>query len=148
MGLEPVLSTPIRVDGDLVAFLCHCNRDTPREWTRDEQGFAASIADITAMSFYSSQKQKYSEQINTLISAIESSVDGMAILDTKGRFVFMNDVHAHIYGYGSGKELLGKTWEVLYEEDEIEIIKRDFFPKASSWIEHSSRARWKEKKWN
>ena len=128
-GIRAVLSTPIRVDGELVAFLCHCNRSTSRKWTADEQAFAASVADIVSMSFHSSQKQEYSEEIKTLIHVIESSVDGMAILDAEGRFIFMNDVHAHIYGYGSGKELLGETWEVLYEADEIEIIKRDYFPK-------------------
>ncbi|MEZ4753998.1 MAG: PAS domain S-box protein [Bdellovibrionota bacterium] len=126
---KSILSTPVRVDGNLVALACHCHIGEVRKWTLEEQSFAASIADILAMSFYSAQKQKYSERIEILSRTIESSVDGMAILDAEGRFVYMNDAHAQIYGYEVGSELLGKTWEVLYETAEQEIIRNKHLPR-------------------
>ncbi|MBD3292177.1 MAG: PAS domain S-box protein, partial [Armatimonadia bacterium] len=60
--------------------------------------------------------------------AIESAIDGIAVLDDDERFVFLNQAIADIYGYDSPDQLLGETWEVLYDEDEVERLQTTIMP--------------------
>lgn len=74
-------------------------------------------------------QQKRSEEIaKTQLTAITSSMDGIAILNEKGEYVFVNDAHAHIYGYDSPDELLGKTWRILYNEEELNRFDQVIMP--------------------
>jgi PAS domain-containing protein len=43
------------------------------------------------------------------LTALEASVDGVAILDQAGTFTYLNDSHARMHGYGSADELLGRS---------------------------------------
>jgi len=61
-------------------------------------------------------------------AAMEASADGIAILDTEGRYLFSNPAHARIYGYGSPRNLLGKSWKSLYPETEISRIEKEVLP--------------------
>src|SRR5574343_47274 len=60
-------------------------------------------------------------------SAIEKSPVGIALLDAEGKYYYMNRSHEMIFGYNPG-ELIGKAWTILYEQDEIDKIARDYFP--------------------
>jgi diguanylate cyclase (GGDEF)-like protein/PAS domain S-box-containing protein len=46
-------------------------------------------------------------------------MDGVAILDSRERYTFLNDAHARIYGYASADDLVGRSWRDLYAEDEV-----------------------------
>lgn len=59
--------------------------------------------------------------------AIENSPVGIALLDAEGRYYYMNKSHADIFEYEID-ELIGKTWHVLYEQDEIDKISNQYFP--------------------
>lgn len=61
-------------------------------------------------------------------AAMETAMDGIAILSQDDAYVYMNDAHAKIYGYDSPKDLLGKTWRVLYRQDEIKRIEQEIMP--------------------
>ena len=61
--------------------------------------------------------------------AIESAMDGMAILDRDECYSYLNAAHARLYGYQSAEELLGKSWTVLYDEAELEWFKREVMPR-------------------
>lgn len=61
-------------------------------------------------------------------AAIEASMDGIAILDRKGRYIFLNEAHAAIYGYNDPAELLGKSWHILYTPDELKRFQKEIFP--------------------
>jgi len=54
------------------------------------------------------------EKLGKHLSAMEASMDGMAILNRKGEYIFLNQAHAAIYGYNDPAELLGKSWQILY----------------------------------
>ncbi len=52
-------------------------------------------------------------------AVIENSIDGMAVLDENGVYVYLNESHARLYGYDGPEELLGKDWGVLYDEEQL-----------------------------
>jgi diguanylate cyclase (GGDEF)-like protein/PAS domain S-box-containing protein len=63
--------------------------------------------------------------------AIEAAVDGIAILDKKEQYTNLNKSHAKIYGYNSPMELIGKSWTILYDNDELKRFKNDIMPKLN-----------------
>jgi PAS domain S-box-containing protein len=74
-------------------------------------------------------KQKMTMQaLDRAVAAMENSIDGMAILDVDGRYVFLNKAHEEIYGYDSPEELLGKSWQILYDEKELDEFNRRYMP--------------------
>ena len=99
----------------------------------DSQGQVARMAvvarDVTS--------RKRSEQMMLRQAAfMKAAMDGMAILDDRGVYEYVNDAHARIYGYENADELLGKTWEVLYEGRELERLQREIMPaffRAGRW---------------
>jgi len=62
------------------------------------------------------------------VAAMESAIDGMAIVDTDGTYVYVNQAHADIYGYDSPDDLLGESWQRLYDERSRERHERDIVP--------------------
>ena len=69
---------------------------------------------------------------------IESSVDGMAILED-GKFIYLNHSHASLFGYEID-ELLGKSWELLYQPEELKRLKEIVFPIIGSTGKWSGEA--------
>ncbi len=59
--------------------------------------------------------------------ALESALDGIAVLDTAERFVFMNSAHAVVYGYAA-HELVGKSWRTLYTSSVVTRFEREILP--------------------
>ena len=68
------------------------------------------------------------EKLVKQLTAIETSMDGIAILNSKGIYTFLNKAHAAIYGYDDHTELIGKTWQVLYDPDELNRFQKEIFP--------------------
>jgi PAS domain S-box-containing protein len=62
--------------------------------------------------------------------AMESALEGMAILNASGQFTYMNSAHALQFGYSSPSELLGKSWHVLYQSGEVARLETQVVPKA------------------
>ncbi|MGR3278056.1 PAS domain S-box protein [Acaryochloris marina NIES-2412] len=59
-------------------------------------------------------------------SAIEASDAGIAILKN-GKYIYLNDSHLAQLGYEE-HELLGESWEKLYDPEEIERFNQQVFP--------------------
>jgi PAS domain S-box-containing protein len=55
-------------------------------------------------------------------------MDGIAILDENERYLYLNPSHATIYGYPSPRDLLGRSWRVLYEEEEVGRFEAQILP--------------------
>ena len=60
--------------------------------------------------------------------AISNAVEGIAVLDSEGRYVYLNKAHVELFGFRSEKSLLGKSWKILYDEDEQQRISNEFMP--------------------
>ena len=66
-------------------------------------GYLGVARDITA--------QKTQEFIlNRQHQAMDSAMDGIAVLNEVGEYLYLNRAHASIFGYDSPDELLGKSW--------------------------------------
>jgi diguanylate cyclase (GGDEF)-like protein/PAS domain S-box-containing protein len=69
-------------------------------------------------------------------AAMDSALDGMAILNEQGEIIYVNPAHAEIYGYQSTGPLMGKIWQNLYDDDEVRRFEVQIFPKllqSGSW---------------
>jgi PAS domain S-box-containing protein len=68
--------------------------------------------------------------------AMESTVDGMAILDNNGAHVYANSAFARMLGFPSPHEVLGKTWRQVYDQRDIALLERqvrESVQKTSRW---------------
>lgn len=55
-------------------------------------------------------------------AAIESSMDGIAIYNRNGEYIYVNQAYASINGYADPGELAGKTYKNAYDETALERI--------------------------
>ncbi len=55
-------------------------------------------------------------------------MDGMGLHDDTGAFTYLNNAQVQLYGYDSPQELLGKSWEVLYDAPEVMRFKAEILP--------------------
>ncbi|NET03689.1 MAG: CHASE2 domain-containing protein [Symploca sp. SIO2B6] len=67
-------------------------------------------------------------EIQRQLTAIEATLDGMAILNQEGQYIYLNTAHLQLFGYTSPAQLVGKTWRELYYPEEVERIEREIFP--------------------
>jgi PAS domain S-box-containing protein len=59
--------------------------------------------------------------------AIVNSPDGIALLDNKGVYYYMNPAHESIFEYGKDG-LIGKSWQILYKPEDVEYLVKQVFP--------------------
>ncbi|CAN5711801.1 hypothetical protein BH24ACT21_BH24ACT21_06970 [soil metagenome] len=84
-------------------------------------GDSAIVRDIT-------ERKRTEELLQRQLAAMNNSIDGIAILDQNGEYVYVNEAHARIYGYEDREELIGKSWQALYPEDELDRFERHVMP--------------------
>jgi len=68
--------------------------------------------------------------------AVKEAMDGIAVLDASGNYIYINEAHVKMFGYQSEKDFIGNSWHMLYEKSEIEYLEKKIFPKISkngSW---------------
>lgn len=70
------------------------------------------------------RKHRAEEEVRRAHTALETAREGISILDSKGRYVYVNDAYADIYGYEPG-EMLGRHWELIYPEEEIDLVQNE-----------------------
>ena len=84
-------------------------------------GTVSLFTDITA--------QKQAEHLlRHRLTALEASIDGVAILDQAGTFTYLNDSHARLHGFEDARDLLGRSWLSLYAADERVHLQSDVLP--------------------
>ena len=62
-----------------------------------------------------------------LIDALNTSTEGIAILDADGNYIWLNKAHEKMFGY-EHKELIGQSWTVLYNEEDLDYFAENVFP--------------------
>ncbi len=55
LGINSMLDAPLRVGGQMIGVVCHEHVGPARTWTLDEQNFAGSIADYTALAMQANE---------------------------------------------------------------------------------------------
>jgi len=89
--------------------------------TDDGRLFTAIIRDI-------SEQREREQRLDEMGTALEQSTDGIAILDDDGRFEYVNDAHAAIYGYDDAEAFIGENWQLLYGPDQTERFTQTIMP--------------------
>ncbi|MDY6806083.1 MAG: PAS domain S-box protein [Cyanobacteriota bacterium] len=83
--------------------------------------FYGYIQDIT-------ERKQTEERAQRQLTVIEAATVGIAILNEKSEFTYINKAHFSIYGYSHAEELLGKSWRELYYPEEINRLESEVFP--------------------
>jgi diguanylate cyclase (GGDEF)-like protein/PAS domain S-box-containing protein len=69
-------------------------------------------------------------------AALETSMDGIAIYNPTGEYVYVNQAYAAVNGYEDPSELIGKTCEIAYGAREYQRMKETVMPildKSRRW---------------
>ncbi|MFC6873425.1 PAS domain S-box protein [Halobellus marinus] len=86
------------------------------------------LAGVCAVSTDITDRKDREQKLQARSTAMESSIDGMAILDANGEYAFVNQAHTDIYGYDDQDAFLGETWQMCYDEDEIGRFETEIMP--------------------
>lgn len=87
------------------------------------------VRDVTA-------RKTDENRLKQQLAAIEASMEGIALLNADGEYFYLNKAHASVYGYPSQTELIGKSWKVLYTDEErqrLEPLVFGSFERQRGW---------------
>ena len=81
------------------------------------------------------ERRRAQRQRQQHLDAIQTAQEGISILDEDGRYLFVNETYADLYGY-EPDELVGEHWELTYPDDEVEFAYETILPaveRAGRW---------------
>jgi PAS domain S-box-containing protein len=84
-------------------------------------GLVVILTDIT-------EKRQAERVLESRLAAFESSLDGLAIVDSEGRLVYANRSYALMHGWPERDGCLGLPWAAAYDADERERFEEDVLP--------------------
>lgn len=67
------------------------------------------------------------EFVDQLTFALNTSNEGIAILDKDGNYIYLNKAHEQMFKYNEG-EMIGKNWTILYNEQQVKYFVDNVFP--------------------
>lgn len=73
MGITSMLDVPIRLGGDEIGIVCHEHVGPPREWTLEEQAFAAAIADMVSLALETGERARLEEEQERLQRQLQAA---------------------------------------------------------------------------
>ena len=88
------------------------------------ESLVVSARDITP-------RERQRRELETFQQAVEDAKDGFAILED-GEYTYIDETHANMYGFDDTDRLLGNSWRMLYDEDEVERLESEAFPVLES----------------
>ncbi len=132
LGITSMLDVPIRLHGDEIGIVCHEHVGSIRDWSLEEQAFAAAIADFVSLSYENHEHAKAERALResqaTLMSFVESSTARMGLASLMAN----HDLHV-IWGNSA----LRSAWPKLYEAGHWCTL-------SESQIEPAITRRWQE----
>ena len=79
---------------------------------------------------------KIQETLRRQTAAMDSAIDGIALVDESSRYIYANSSFAHLLGFESPEQIIGKTWRdvlALPDVDRIEPEIRRSLAQAQRW---------------
>jgi PAS domain-containing protein len=121
LGVTSVLYAPIWLGDRLVGVVCHQHAGGVRQWTLDEENFAASIADLVKVAIETSERNAAQSALRNseakFRAMFEHSSIGISFANMDERIVDSNPALCQMLGY-SQEELCGKRiTDYIYSED-------------------------------
>ena len=101
-------------------------------------GFLGIQRDIT-------ERKQAEEKLIVLSDAMEAAIDGLAILNIDQQYIFMNKSYAEIHGYDNIDELIGMSWQMTYESEELIRFVQEIKPEIRQKGHYQGRACGKKK---
>ena len=102
LGIISMLDVPIWLDGKMVGLVCHESVGRQREWTDDEQDFAASIADMASFAMEASERQAAEDALGQsearLRTVFEQFPLCMHVLSPDGKTQQVNEAWQALFG--------------------------------------------------
>ncbi|WP_277926451.1 PAS domain S-box protein [Planktothrix sp. FACHB-1355] len=89
---------------------------------------AGSLDRLIAVFLDISDRKRAEAALKQQAAAIAAASDGIAILNSNGEYIYLNDAQLKIFGYDRTEELLGKSWQVLYDEAELQRFTKEIYP--------------------
>lgn len=135
--LRSLLTVRTSSQGEINGCLNLHQCDRHRQWTQDEidllEAVAAQVGVAIAQAKLLEQEtiqkiqfNRQNQQLQRQLAAIETTSDGMAILE-QGKYIYLNQSHVELFGYSDPQQLLGKNWHSLYLPEQIQNIKAEAF---------------------
>ena len=135
--LKSLLAVRTSSQGEINGCLNLHQCDRQRHWTQDEiellEAVAAQVGVAIAQAQLLEQEtiqriqlNRQNQQLQKQLAAIETTSDGMAILE-EGKYVYLNQAHVELFGYSKPQELLGKNWHSLYVPEQLHKIEAEAY---------------------
>ncbi|MEI6293738.1 MAG: PAS domain S-box protein, partial [Methanomicrobiales archaeon] len=102
------------------------------------KGYQGTVEDIT-------ERKLAEELLRQQTDAMEAAIDGLAILDNNQNYTYVNRAHAAIYGYENTRELIGRSWRILYDPIELQRFEQEIMPELGQKGHYQGRATGKKK---
>ncbi len=74
------------------------------------------------------ERKEREQRLQTHRKAMEASIDGMALLDGDGKYSYVNEAHADIYGYDDPEAFAGESWRLCYDDDTVTRFEDEILP--------------------
>lgn len=68
--------------------------------------------------------------LNKMSIAVQDAMDGIAVINSSGQFVYVNEAHIKMFGYSNDSDFIGQCWQILYEPNEISHFETKIFPEV------------------
>jgi len=75
LDIYSMLDVPIRKEGKVIGVVCHEHTGQPRDWTLEQQDFAASIANTVALAIETEERKRAEEEVQDYREHLEELVD-------------------------------------------------------------------------
>ncbi|MEM9543048.1 MAG: PAS domain S-box protein [Cyanobacteria bacterium P01_E01_bin.42] len=98
------------------------NKMPVRDEKRNIIGILGTFTDIT-------EGMKANQQIEQQAIALANAADGIGIF-AQEKLSYLNRAHVTMFGYTSPEELLGQSWQMFYNAEEIQRFQRDILPRV------------------
>ena len=162
-GTLSTLDAAVRLGGQTVGVISIEQVETARNWTVEEQNFAASLADLVSLAIEASERERTQIALRQAEqkyrSIFENAVEGIFQTTPEGHFLSVNPALARIYGYATPEELTSnltnirqqayvnpqrrdKFMQVMTECGEVSGFESEVYRVDGSviWISESARA--------
>jgi hypothetical protein len=159
LGIHAMLDVPIWRDGKVAGIVCHEHTGGPRPWSREDQDFAVSVADMVSLALAAEERVRVQEALRASEASYRAifdlSNDAIFVHDPEsGEVVDMNRKAYEEHGY-TREELASLPLGALSAQDEgftAERLRQHFRravdgePQRFEWRERTRDGRrpWKE----
>lgn len=124
LGITAMLDAPIWLGGQMVGVVCHEHIGSPRQWSLEEQQFAASIADLLSLAMEARDRAAAQAELQAseerLQSFFNATFEAVFIHD-QGRILDTNHAAETLFGYSSD-EMIGMVAPQLAAPESRDLI--------------------------